>query len=225
MSANPNGTAIACGSTNNSQDVYDKPLHVGALFVIMAVSTLAAIFPLIASRVRRLHVPQTALFIIKHFGTGVLMFVAHILFTFIGTLPDVLHRGTAFCHLLPTAFVSLLDPCLGDNSVFGKYPALAGGIAMGGVFAVTAVELAFAEVHGGNNRHFHHRSDLVDGPVRHADGTLTPPKALSDSLEDDLAKAKEIESKAFMQCLFLEMGILFHSVFIGETPLPSPCHN
>lgn len=77
MSGNPNGTAIACGSNNGTQDVYDKPLHVGALFVIMAVSTLAAIFPLIATRVRRLHVPQKALFIVKHFGTGVLMSVAH----------------------------------------------------------------------------------------------------------------------------------------------------
>lgn len=88
---------------------------------------------------------------------------------------------------------------------------------MGGVFAVTAVELAFAEVHGGNNRHFHHRSDLVDGPIRHADGTLTPEKAPEDTLEDD--RAKEVESKAFMQCLFLEMGILFHSVFIGGPSL------
>ena len=84
---------------------------------------------------------------------------------------------------------------------------------MGGVFAVTAVELAFAEVHGGNNRHYHHRSDLVDGPVRHADGTLTPEKDISDSGEND--QAKEIETKAFMQCFLLEMGILFHSVFIG----------
>ena len=84
---------------------------------------------------------------------------------------------------------------------------------MGGVFAVTAVELAFAEVHGGNNRHYHHRSDLVDGPVRHPDGTLTPEKDVSDSLENE--QAKEVETKAFMQCMLLEMGILFHSVFIG----------
>jgi hypothetical protein len=204
MSSNPNGTAIACGSTNNSQDEYNKPLHVGALFVIMAVSTFAAIFPLIATRVRRLRVPQKALFIIKHFGTGVLMSVAHFSFSFTGTLPDILHRGTAFCHLLPTAFVSLLDPCLGDNSVFGQYPALSGGIAMGGVFAVTAVELAFAEVHGGKTRHFHHRSELVDGPVRHPDGTLTPEKAPSDSSED--YQAKELETKAFMQCLLPRNG-------------------
>lgn len=43
--------------------------------MIMGVSTLAAMFPLIATRVRRLRVPQKALFIIKHFGTGVLMSV------------------------------------------------------------------------------------------------------------------------------------------------------
>jgi len=93
---------------------------------------------------------------------------------------------------------------------------------MGGVFAVTAVELAFAEVHGGNNRHFHHRSDLVDGPVRHPDGTLTPAKEPSVASQEDY-RSKEIESKAFMQCMFLEMGILFHSVFIGAstTRIPS----
>ena len=89
MSSNPNGTAIACGSNNNSQDDYNKPLHVGALFVIMAVSTLAAIFPLIATRVRRLRVPQKALFVVKHFGTGVLVFVALLLFPFTGILPDI----------------------------------------------------------------------------------------------------------------------------------------
>ena len=98
---------------------------------------------------------------------------------------------------------------------------------MGGVFAVTAVELAFAEVHGGNNRHYHHRSELVDGPVRHPDGTLTPEKAPSDNSEGD--QAKEVENKAFMQCLLLEMGILFHSVFIGGhsllTTLHASCHN
>lgn len=80
MSSYPNGTAIACGSTNGSQDEYNKPLHVGALFVIMAVSTLAAIFPLLATRVRRLRVPQKALFVVKHFGTGVLVSVAYFLF-------------------------------------------------------------------------------------------------------------------------------------------------
>src|SRR5258706_8904405 len=79
MSSIPNGTAIACGSNNGSQDEYNNPLHVGALFVIMAVSTLAAIFPLLATRVRRLRVPQKALFIVKHFGTGVLVSVAHLL--------------------------------------------------------------------------------------------------------------------------------------------------
>lgn len=126
------------------------------------------------------------------------------------------HRGTAFCHLLPTAFVSLLDPCLGDASIFGQYPALSGAIAMGGVFAVTAVELAFAEVHGGKNRHFHHRSDLVDGPIRRPDGTLPPEMTPSITSKEDL-QSKEVESKAFMQCMFLEMGILFHSVFIGAS--------
>ena len=87
MSSTPNGTANTCGGSNNHQDDYNKPLHVGALFVIMAVSTLAAIFPLIATRVQRLRVPQKGLFVIKHFGTGVLMSVTHLSFPFTGTPP------------------------------------------------------------------------------------------------------------------------------------------
>lgn len=76
------------------------------------------------------------------------------------------------------------------------------------------LELAFAEIHGGKKRHFHHRSELVDGRVRHPDGTITPEKEPSIvSMEED--RMREEEKKAFLQCLLLEMGILFHSVFIG----------
>ena len=74
-----NGTAIACGSLRSTSDEYNKPLHVGALFVVFGISTLAALFPLMATRVNRLRIPQKALFTIKHFGTGVLMSVAILL--------------------------------------------------------------------------------------------------------------------------------------------------
>jgi hypothetical protein len=101
MSSTPNGTTNACGSSQNAQGEYNKPLHVGALFVIMAVSTFAAIFPLIASRVKRLHVPQKALFVVKHFGTGVLMCVLHFPFFSRGhdltSCAEGLHSAT-FCQ-------------------------------------------------------------------------------------------------------------------------------
>lgn len=60
--------------------------------------------------------------------------------------------ATAFVHLLPTAFVSLTDPCL-PRFWSQSYRAMAGFIAMIAVFAVVVVEMFFAmrgarHVHG-----------------------------------------------------------------------------
>lgn len=65
--------------------------------------------------------------------------------------------ATAFVHLLPTAFVSLTDPCLPSFWNEG-YRAMAGFIAMISVFVVVCVEMFFAlkgagHVHGSEYDH------------------------------------------------------------------------
>lgn len=86
-----------------------------------------------ARRFPGLPIPRRFLFISRHFGTGVLI-------------------ATAFVHLLPTAFVSLTDPCL-PRFWSHTYRAMAGFVAMVSVFAVVLVEMFFAmkgagHVHG-----------------------------------------------------------------------------
>lgn len=120
-----------CGSSEPG--VYNTPIHVMALFLILALSTLACSFPVLARRFPRLPIPRRFLFLSRHFGTGVLI-------------------ATAFVHLLPTAFVSLTDPCLPHFWSEG-YRAMAGFIAMVSVFVVVVVEMFFAmkgagHVHG-----------------------------------------------------------------------------
>ena len=61
--------------------------------------------------------------------------------------------ATAFVHLLPTAFVSLTDPCL-PPFWNRRYPAMPGAIAMTSVLVVVGTEMFFAtrgagHVHGG----------------------------------------------------------------------------
>ncbi|KAI9367819.1 UV radiation resistance protein and autophagy-related subunit 14-domain-containing protein [Aspergillus egyptiacus] len=121
----------ACGSVR--QGAYNTPAHVMALFLILFLSTLACSFPILARRFPRLPIPRRFLFLSRHFGTGVLI-------------------ATAFVHLLPTAFVSLTDPCL-PRFWSESYKAMAGFIAMISVFAVVLVEMFFAmkgagHVHG-----------------------------------------------------------------------------
>ncbi|KAL2869928.1 putative ZIP family zinc transporter [Aspergillus lucknowensis] len=120
-----------CGS--NKRGVYNTPIHVIALFLILVLSTLACSFPILARRFPGLPIPRRFLFLSRHFGTGVLI-------------------ATAFVHLLPTAFVSLTDPCL-PRFWSESYRAMAGFVAMISVFVVVLVEMFFAmkgagHVHG-----------------------------------------------------------------------------
>ncbi|KAJ5088156.1 Zinc/iron permease [Penicillium angulare] len=112
----------SCGSQERGS--YNTSLHVMALFLILGLSTLACSFPVLARRFPRLPIPRHFLFISRHFGTGVLI-------------------ATAFVHLLPTAFVSLTDPCL-PRFWSHTYRAMAGFVAMISVFAVVVVEMFFA---------------------------------------------------------------------------------
>jgi hypothetical protein len=85
---------------------------------------------------------------------------------------------------------------------------MSGAVSMAGVFIVVTVQLIFAEIHGSEAVH-HHRSELVDGPPL-AEGN--PAIKLAAHLEQ---KAKAEEKGAFLRVALLEMGILFHSIFIG----------
>ncbi|ETN37244.1 uncharacterized protein HMPREF1541_08234 [Cyphellophora europaea CBS 101466] len=258
----------ACGSSGK-QGSYTMGAHVFALFLILALSTLACSFPVIARRFPKLPIPHRFLFLSRHFGTGVLI-------------------ATAFIHLLPTAFVSLTDPCLPDfwNR---DYPPMAGAIAMLSVFMVVSIEMFFA-TRGAKHEHNHEWAQIPDDEISsipHAHGNghspllprdeingrialsnLQSPSTASanghlgspqpppfratrsdvddedDSDLEDLNALDPIEAdsqpftqaakpphnrrdsqsqtladrdpqKALLQCLLLEAGILFHSIFIG----------
>lgn len=125
-----------CLSRGVAGEAYDIPFHVAAVFIILATSTIACAFPVLATRFPRLHIPASFLFFVSHFGTGVLI-------------------ATAFVHLLPTAFTSLGDLCLSDFWT-KEYPAMPGAIALGGIFLVTVIEMVFSPAQnicrGGNQR-------------------------------------------------------------------------
>ncbi|BCS24222.1 uncharacterized protein APUU_40666S [Aspergillus puulaauensis] len=251
----------AQGGVDSSQ--YNTSLHVGALFIILGVSTLACAFPILVTRFSRLRIPPGFLFFVRHFGTGVLI-------------------ATAFAHLLPTAFTLLGDPCLPDFWTT-DYPAMPGAISLGGIFLVTLIEMVFSPVRlstgkppkekdqesaaedapeqppqpvhipGGSSpaepcdcdrsAHLRPKGPLVgrassfsrsinriegdnDGicrissaPEAHTLPQISEVNRLSDHrkvIEDDFQLSeKQKWHKDVMQVFMLEVGILFHSVFIG----------
>lgn len=235
-----------CESNSVRSDEYDVPLHVGALLIIMFVSTAACLFPLVAQRIPRLRIPDAVFFAIRHFGTGVLI-------------------ATAFVHLLPTAFECLNDPCLGAFWA-EDYQPMPGAIALAGVFFVIVIEMVFsparhipscpqppADAAGTGNRSrasMYGSASQPGTPVErrsielsHQDDQVTPQGQLTPANAEGAVAAglepkgpgagaprsRDAEmltpahflteeqklKKHILQCVLLEVGILFHSVFIG----------
>ncbi|PGG98569.1 hypothetical protein AJ79_08822 [Helicocarpus griseus UAMH5409] len=262
-----------CGSGMKTGE-YNTPLHVAALILILLLSTFACSFPIIARRFPRLPIPRHFLFLSRHFGTGVLI-------------------ATAFVHLLPTAFISLTNPCLPRFWNKG-YPATAGLVSMIAVMIVVTIEMFFAirgarHVHGseydtliqeepsyhdvgstplmngdrrgsirlgkvrdmssvphspsnatgsashtledGNHMKPHDRSDIEDEDLDLEELDPFPDNSIYDDpthpshhrhhghghhrAPSQAAISSQAAQKQLLQCLLLEAGILFHSVFIG----------
>ncbi|BDD57922.1 hypothetical protein MAP00_003242 [Monascus purpureus] len=152
-----------CGSRERGD--YNLSSHVMALFLILVLSTLACSFPILARRFPRFPVPHHFLFISRHFGTGVLI-------------------ATAFVHLLPTAFVSLTDPCLPPfwNESF---PAMAGFVAMVSVFVVISVEMFFASK-GAGHVHGAEYLGLVGDESEISTGELYYPRLTPQHVESGM---------------------------------------
>ena len=223
------------------------------------------------------------MFISQHFGTGVLI-------------------ATAFVHLLPTAFVSLTDPCLPYFFSAGYHP-LAGLIAMSSALVVVGLEMYLTtrgaghshshsgpwdSVPQGDEDHTHHTNGVAEASRKLSNGRLgklglnNRPKDIvledmeateglvagisplpvatpngndqgpgnkyhdeNDDNDSDLdldeldptaesfsplsrtnsappppqpkpgLSPEEQQKRQILQCLLLEAGILFHSIFIG----------
>lgn len=232
----------ACHSGRNyNESEYNLGLHVASLFVVLAVSSLACAFPLLVLRFPRLRIPARVLFVVRHFGEPVLS-VCRI-------LPRLLTKNsgtgvliaTAFVHLLPTAFISLGDPCL-SSFWTDDYPAMPGAIALLGIFAIAGIEMTFSPekrccaapmtsspiVRDSGLVHDHQSVDdeeRMGNAARQRGANFSTAQRQQEhehSSDEEFnpdekirLTAEQEHEKAFMQCVLLEMGILFHSVFIG----------
>ncbi|KAJ3508919.1 hypothetical protein NMY22_g16463 [Coprinellus aureogranulatus] len=92
--------------------------RVTVMFTILAVSMIAVSFPAV-SRTGIVRIPNILFFIGKHFGTGVIL-------------------ATAFIHLLPDSFSSLLDRSVGEK--YGNVGNWVGLIILGSLLTIFLVE-------------------------------------------------------------------------------------
>ncbi|KAH7034619.1 Zinc/iron permease [Microdochium trichocladiopsis] len=142
----------ACGT--KERGAYDTPLHVFALVLILTLSTIACGFPLFSRRSSKSRRTSYFVFLCQHFGTGVLI-------------------ATAFVHLLPTAFVSLTNPCL-PYAFSEGYQPMAGLVAMISAMSVVVLE-SYLTTRGASHHHHHHGWESDDEDVNNKFGSDQGP--------------------------------------------------
>ncbi|KZT07469.1 ZIP zinc/iron transport family [Laetiporus sulphureus 93-53] len=218
--------AVNCGSGGGAETY--TGLRIGSIFIIMATSMCAALFPVLARRMRwlRMCVPDMAFQIAKYFGSGVII-------------------ATAFIHLLDPAMDELGSECL--SAAWQEYPyALA--ICLGSIFMIFIIEIAafrwgtavlskagFAyDAHGhglatgANAAHGpEHRTatettsekDTIN-EVGAGDIEAFPKKHLEQHEHAHAHAVGNFSDSAIAQIIgvaILEFGVLLHSIFVGLT--------
>lgn len=215
---------------------YNKPLHIGAIFIVLVTSALGVIIPLVSGRRKGPVSHQenvdaqtgkgrgimgNVFFVAKHFGTGIILSTAFIVSRAICfTKPSVsqaltLTRAFSDKHLLFHGFIMFANDCIGHMS----YEATAPAIALAAAFFTFLLDFL-------GHRHMakHHANGAVS-PSSSRDEREKAPRSPGETpgvdpqfLElghDHHAHLAASDQK--WQVLVLEAGILFHSIMIGVT--------
>ncbi|KAJ2850903.1 hypothetical protein IWW36_001529 [Coemansia brasiliensis] len=212
---------------------WNKGLHIGAIFIVLAVAGLGVFLPVLGHFVPQLHIPRTALTMGKHLGTGVII-------------------ATALVHMLPGGYESLNDPCIGSRmGNFGGWP---GTLAMMAIFGMHLIEFVLSNHAMGKHSHSHGLPADLDERKADVENIVDNSTTQTASLrgdsghkhvaDDSLAKQPQDENcdavavhthhnhvhgasflsaedaaaeKHKISTYILELGICLHSVIIGLT--------
>jgi len=109
---------------------------IGAMVGILVLSLFASAFPTVSKRVPYIRIHHLVFFVLKHFGTGVIL-------------------STAFVHLLQDAFESLLSPGVLEGWM-RHWVGLLVLLSLAFIFLVEYVSMALVQRLEGGDFHSHH---------------------------------------------------------------------
>ena len=196
---------VVCWVQNSGND-YNCMLgaRISSIFVIFAVSTAVAFFPVIAKRVPRLKIPLYVYLFARYFGTSVII-------------------ATAFVHLLDPAYSEIgPNSCVGMTGHRAEYswpPAIVLTSTVVVFLMDFGAELYVEAKYGIQNEPM---LDIVQETHIHRaseEGQTTSLKTKQDSTWDtqdfsDSAAAERSFRQQIAALLILEFGVIFHSVII-----------
>ncbi|KAJ7208865.1 ZIP-like iron-zinc transporter [Mycena pura] len=195
-----------CSIADNADTFFG--LRVASVFIILACSTVGALFPVLAKQSTWLPVPTAVFDFAKYFGSGVII-------------------ATAFIHLLAPALDELSSDCL--SPAWKEYPyALA--LCLLSIMSIFVTELVafrwgtarLRKIGVQHDAHGHHvGSHAAHGPENAPDSP--PAKAQDDAesasinMDRNPSEAATAAAAHIIGIAILEFGVLLHSVLIGLT--------
>lgn len=188
--------------------------RISSIFVILFVSTFFTLFPLLATRFKRLRIPLYGYLFARYFGTGVII-------------------ATAYVHLMDPAYGEIgPNTCVGMSGNWASYswpPA----IMLASIFFIFIVDLVSAVIverkYGLDGSHDVNVEDIIVGKNSEAAGFTVQPisgvnstKTENPKDETDIGCTSIASTEAeitfkmqFTAFLILEFDVIFHSVMIG----------
>ncbi|KAL2913914.1 hypothetical protein HK105_206648 [Polyrhizophydium stewartii] len=196
---------------------FDMPLHVAAVFIIMATSFAGTMLPVLGKRLVRSEAGRTAITLLKLFGAGVIV-------------------ATALVHMFVPANETLTNACL-PRAFSRDYKAFAAVFAIAGIFVTHAVQVKTSIEDVDDHEvtqtdRFLDKSDDQTERITASSSTRVPIEDPAQgainrhSDEADDADMHEGHSHGGLMLhtrekqlvvLLLELGIASHSVIIGLT--------
>ncbi|EGZ19541.1 hypothetical protein PHYSODRAFT_490297 [Phytophthora sojae] len=191
-----------CISTESGQD-YDTTMHVGAIFIVFAVSWAGSLLPVLTQKVRW-STDSILMDGISAFAFGVVL-------------------ATGLIHMANEGIEKLSDECLGPIVV--EYGCL--GLA---VILITMILMHFIECessvffgsegsafHGHGHAHEEEALDIAELGVSTRKGSLVTPHLADNPYQIKTTEKIETTSnrRPRIATLIFEVGVMFHSLVIG----------
>ncbi|ODN83698.1 hypothetical protein L202_01794 [Cryptococcus amylolentus CBS 6039] len=173
--------------------VYDLPLHIASIFVLLVASGLGVFLPVVlGEKGSNGGWFGGVFFALKYFGTGIIV-------------------SLGFCHLLQDSFETFANECIGELA----YEPTAPAIAMGSMLVIWLIDFFCSrwieKKHEGNPKDI---CELAKPPS--PDGGKSPFIDLCcDSGCKPVVHFDGSKKRAHWDVQLLEGGIVFHSVMIG----------
>ncbi|KDO32036.1 hypothetical protein SPRG_03253 [Saprolegnia parasitica CBS 223.65] len=176
-----------CGFVQGRDDDYDMALHVGAIFIILAVSLMGSLLPVVSKHLACLQQMATIMSFVNAFGVGVVV-------------------STALVHMLPPANDALNNECLGLS-----YPGLANVIAVVAILLLqclqTELTARFAVPTCATD---------TEAPTADVKGAESPSQQFHSHGHTHALSTVASDAKSrTISVLIFELGVAIHSVIIG----------